>query len=207
MVRRKESGFTLVEIAIVLVIIGLLVGGVLKGQEFIVQAKIRNVAEDLKNTSAAITGYRDRYRALPGDDAGTGRWSGMTAGDGDGNITGLYLPAKPGDETALLWRHLRAAGFIPGEASNASPPTNAAGGVLGVQTGGLGLNGLIICSANLPARIAEAVDAQLDDGKASTGNIRSQLQTGSNDAASASAPTTNYADNGTNLYLLCMVGG
>ena len=43
----RQSGFTLVEIAIVLVIIGLLLGGVLKGQELITQAKIKNVANDL----------------------------------------------------------------------------------------------------------------------------------------------------------------
>lgn len=207
MAHNKASGFTLVEIAIVLAIIGLLLGGVLKGQEFIVQAKIRNVAEDLKNTSAAITAYRDRYRALPGDDAGASRWTGMTAGGGDGSLTGSYNTANATDETALFWRHLRAAGFIPGEASNSTPPTNAAGGLTGVQSGGLGISGVIICSANLPARIAAAVDTQMDDGNAATGNIRSQLQTGSNDAAAAAAPSSNYVDNGTNQYLLCMGAG
>ena len=81
----RQGGFTLVEIAIVLVIIGLLLGGILKGQEMITQAKIKNVIADMSGVSAAMYGYQDRYRALPGDDKAASRWSGATAGDGDGN--------------------------------------------------------------------------------------------------------------------------
>src|SRR5258706_11094880 len=58
----------LVEIAIVLVIIGLLLGGILKGQEMITQAKIKNIMSDFSGISAAYHGYQDRYRAIPGDD-------------------------------------------------------------------------------------------------------------------------------------------
>ena len=61
--RSKQSGFTLIEIAIVLVIIGLLLGGVLKGQELINSAKIKNVANDLNGISAAR--YCSSARALP----------------------------------------------------------------------------------------------------------------------------------------------
>jgi prepilin-type N-terminal cleavage/methylation domain-containing protein len=64
----SQQGFTLVEIAIVLVIIGLLLGGILKGQEMITQAKIKNVVSDFSGISAAYYGYQDRYRAIPGDD-------------------------------------------------------------------------------------------------------------------------------------------
>src|SRR5436189_6124876 len=71
-----EGGFTLVEIAIVLVIIGLLLGGILKGQEMITQAKIKNVINDFNGISVAVTSYQDRYRALPGDDGNaTARWT------------------------------------------------------------------------------------------------------------------------------------
>jgi prepilin-type N-terminal cleavage/methylation domain-containing protein len=66
--RSKQSGFTLVEIAIVLVIIGLLLGGVLKGQELINSAKVKNFASDIRNISTFIYAYQDRFRALPGDD-------------------------------------------------------------------------------------------------------------------------------------------
>ena len=66
--KARQTGFTLVEIAIVLVIIGLLLGGILKGQEMITQAKIKNVIADFSGVSAAYHGYQDRYRAIPGDD-------------------------------------------------------------------------------------------------------------------------------------------
>ena len=67
--KRNQSGFTLIEIAIVLVIIGLLLGGVLKGQELINSAKVKNLATDFKNIPVFIYGYQDKFRALPGDDA------------------------------------------------------------------------------------------------------------------------------------------
>src|SRR6266446_1037171 len=65
--KNRQQGFTLVEIAIVLVIIGLLLGGILKGQEMITQAKIKNVIADFSGVSAAYHGYQDRYRAIPVD--------------------------------------------------------------------------------------------------------------------------------------------
>ena len=85
--KTKQSGFTLVEIAIVLVIIGLLLGGILKGQEMITQAKIKNIINDFNGITAAMNSYQDRYRALPGDEnnaATVARW-GAAAFGGDGN--------------------------------------------------------------------------------------------------------------------------
>src|SRR5437870_6533189 len=86
--RSAQAGFTLVEIAIVLVIIGLLLGGILKGQEMITQAKIKNVINDYSGVSAAYHGYQDRYRAIPGDDPNAGtRWTtapAAIAGSGNG---------------------------------------------------------------------------------------------------------------------------
>ena len=67
--KRNQSGFTLIEIAIVLVIIGLLLGGVLKGQELINSARVKNLANDFKNIPVFIYGYQDKFRSLPGDDA------------------------------------------------------------------------------------------------------------------------------------------
>ena len=67
--KRNQSGFTLIEIAIVLVIIGLLLGGVLKGQELINSAKVKSLATDFRNIPVFIYGYQDKYRAIPGDDA------------------------------------------------------------------------------------------------------------------------------------------
>src|SRR3979490_1432002 len=125
--RRKstEAGFTLVEIAIVLVIIGLLLGGVLKGQEMIAQAKIKNVINDFNGVTVAITSYQDRYRAIPGDDQNAAaRWAAQgpataTPPQGDGKINGAYnandtggsnSAPSSGAESNLFWQHLRIAG-------------------------------------------------------------------------------------------------
>src|SRR5258706_14626672 len=110
----SESGFTLVEIAIVLVIIGLLLGGILKGQEMITQAKIKNVINDFNGVTAAVNSYQDRYRALPGDDlTAAGRWAGAQAGSGNGQFDApacVYneVPAAPPGmkECNLFWVHL-----------------------------------------------------------------------------------------------------
>src|SRR5262249_35034469 len=98
MKRTQEQGFTLVEIAIVLVIVGLLLGGILKGQEMITQAKIKNSISDFSGVSAAYFGYLDRYRSTPGDDASATRWSGATAGNGDRKLAGLFNSTTAGDE-------------------------------------------------------------------------------------------------------------
>ncbi|MGZ5736798.1 MAG: prepilin-type N-terminal cleavage/methylation domain-containing protein, partial [Burkholderiales bacterium] len=63
---KRHGGFTLIEIAIVLVIIGLLLGGVLKGQELITAARVRNFIQEEDAVKAAYFGFLDRYRALPG---------------------------------------------------------------------------------------------------------------------------------------------
>ncbi len=117
-----EAGFTLVEIAIVLVIIGLLLGGILKGQEMITQARIKNIINDFNGVTVAVTSYQDRYRAIPGDDLNaSARWTvqAPASGDGNGVIKGLYN-APPGAaapataaESNLFWQHLRIAGFVP----------------------------------------------------------------------------------------------
>src|SRR4051794_8749881 len=98
---RKQHGFTLVEIAIVLVIIGLLLGGILKGQEMVTQARIKNSIADFSGISAAYYGYLDRYRAIPGDDGGASRWSGATPGNGNGIIAGKYNSTTATDESVL----------------------------------------------------------------------------------------------------------
>src|SRR5437764_9851921 len=90
--KKVGQGFTLVEIANVLVIIGLLLGGIQKGQEMITQAKIKNVIADFSGVSAAYHGYQDRYRAIPGDDPNAGtRWTTAPAaipGSGNGVVDG-----------------------------------------------------------------------------------------------------------------------
>ncbi len=209
--KNNQGGFTLVEIAIVLVIIGLLLGGVLKGQELITQAKIKNVANDLNGMSAAIYGYQDRYKRLPGDDPGQDRWSvggaALSVGDGSNTLSGGYASTTDSEETRKFWLNLRLAGFVAGDTSSvakgSTQPLNAAGGIVGVQTSGLGLTGTIVCTGSLPAKIAQAIDSQMDDGNATTGSVRAFLETSPPTTVGTAAPTANYQDNGSNLYVLC----
>ena len=214
--KSHQRGFTLVEIAIVLVIIGLLLGGILKGQEMITQAKIKNLLNDFNGVTAAVNSYQDRYRAMPGDDLGAaGRWAGAVAGGGNGQITGLYNAATAATYTSamesnLFWWHLRLAGFVGGATTGQAAgqqPNNAANGIMGVETGvtgtsGMGFTSAIICSSNLPDKIAIAVDTQMDDGQAGTGQLRGQLQTAPNPNTAATAAVS-YGETGTNQYLLC----
>ena len=65
--RKDEQGFTLVELAVVMIIIGLLIGGILKGQELITNARVTSSISQMEAIGAAYNGFRDQYNALPGD--------------------------------------------------------------------------------------------------------------------------------------------
>jgi prepilin-type N-terminal cleavage/methylation domain-containing protein len=220
---KAQHGFTLVEIAIVLVIIGLLLGGVLKGQEMITQARIKNIINDFNGITAAVYAYQDRYRALAGDDMSAAtRWvaNNAVSGNGDGQwaSTRGYATVLGGtptvaDEANLFWWHLRLAGFIPGTtvagAAAGAQPANAVNGILGVQTGAgastLGFASNIICSSNLPDKVASAIDTQMDDGAMQTGMVRSSGPQVAPNPALAALPggATTYVENGTDQYTIC----
>ena len=153
----KQKGFTLVEIAIVLVIVGLLIGGVLKGQEMITNAKLKRIESDNAGFAAAIFSYQDRYMQLPGDDSDAEDRFTVYAvgdpvnGDGTGTIDGVWSAASTGDitlaltsETNMFFAHLRAAGVIPGGGVDDTKPTNAYGGQIGIQDGALNISGHVI---------------------------------------------------------------
>jgi len=95
--KKGQTGFTLIEIAIVLVIIGLLLGGVLKGQELINSAKVKNLANDMRAIQTAVFAFQDKYKALPGDYLAatansTFGGTGYTTGDGNGVISAAEAP-------------------------------------------------------------------------------------------------------------------
>lgn len=185
--KKTQSGFTLIELAIVLVIIGLLLGGVLKGQELINSAKVKNMATDFKNIQVYIYGYQDKFRALPGDDAkandhvanGTVATTGGTVGNAV--IEGSWNSTTVTEESALFWQHVRLAGLAAGPVSTADAsyfPTNADGGRIGVQsvagfTKITGMSGAyVICSDGILGKFAKQLDVALDDGETSTGSVR-----------------------------------
>jgi len=114
----KQKGFTLVEIAIVLVIIGLLLGGILKGQELINSARVRNLADQNSGIQAAYYGYIDRYRQVPGDWLFTSASQALgvtvnlpTAAAG---LTGNGQLDNTTMEAAAVWEHLAKANFLGG---------------------------------------------------------------------------------------------
>lgn len=200
----KQKGFTLVEIAIVLVIVGLLIGGVLKGQEMITNAKLKRIESDNAGIAAAMFSYQDRYLQLPGDDDDAeGRFT-LFAGDltlngnSNGSIEGLWIGdsglAAPNNETGNFWRHLRAAGLIPGDGLDDTQPTNAYGGNIGLRDGSLLIAGHVTIFGSIEGPIASIIEARLDDGDPASGRIQSDLTTALMDGGIASS-AADYLDN------------
>ena len=187
--KRNQSGFTLIEIAIVLVIIGLLLGGVLKGQELINSAKVKNLANDFKNIPVFIYGYQDKFKSVPGDDKKAETNVGAAAaniGNGDGVINGQWNSTTDTDESYLFWLHVRLAGLAPGPTSLTDAnyiPTNAAGGNIGIQSGSLtappikdkggsAIRGsYVICSDGILGKFVKQLDSTMDDGNTGTGSM------------------------------------
>jgi prepilin-type N-terminal cleavage/methylation domain-containing protein len=212
---KNQKGFTLVEMAIVLVIIGLLLGGVLKGQELIDNSKIKNAINDLKGISAANNGYFDRFRAQPGDDgplatlqARGGSWATITlGGNANGNLDVTAAQTFTGaGENATFFQHVRAAGFLAGDqtlvANVAALPVNSFGGVMGVTANavtGMPL-GKYVCASRIPGKAARAIDVSMDNGDPDSGTIMATTAVaGANTAPGAAA--TVYVD--TAVYTLC----
>ena len=180
------------EIAIVLVIIGLLLGGVLKGQELINNAQVRNLADSTSGIQTAYFGFIDRYRRVPGDWNRTSANNaiGGTVNSG-GNGNGRLDNSANWNEPNAVWEHLSKAGFIngsydgPGDTeptidNNAGPfnPFYAAMIIARTDnyidiTGGQPKRLHLIIGRGTPVDIARELDTKLDDSNPETGSLRS----------------------------------
>ncbi len=219
-----QRGFTLAEVAIVLVVIGLLIGLILLGDGILAQSRIKFVANQFEGLKVAVLTYQDRYAALPGDDIrAAGRWpAGAKAGTGDGRIGGSYQAPPPGGnplvtltidpvtgdgESLNFWWHLRLAELIiapPTPITPVAQPLNHYSGVIGVQWAPLGFPRLAVCAANLPGEIAIGVENMLDDGDPRRGLIRAAKQSADNQPiAAADATVTAFTTGDTDAYILC----
>lgn len=183
--RGRSAGFTLIEVAIVLVILGLLVGALVKGQELISGARVYNLVALQTGIKSAFFAFQDRYRALPGDYRFATQNVPAAAGNGNGNgrVEAIGSPL----ETLLVWDHLSKSGLLnfgfsatsAASHSAATTPANAYGGFLdlaydnayadvavppnrhNLKTGG-----------QLPVMMLAEVDRKIDDGNAATGIFR-----------------------------------
>lgn len=189
MYNNKQKGFTLVEIAIVLVIIGLLLGGILKGQELINSARVRNLADQNSGIQAAYYGFIDRYRQVPGDwivadaEQAIGDPDIDVGGNGNGRVDNTYA------EAAALWAQLGRAQFLSGGFTPAAAdptndveyaavaPVNAFNGPL-ILTRNRGYTGTrsdrlnLHMGRNVPVNIARELDVKIDDSLPNTGVLR-----------------------------------
>ena len=194
---RFVRGVTLVEIAIVLVVIGLLLGGILKGQELINNARVRAVTDKQAGLKVAWYAFLDRYRGMPGDlhnavrfipGAGPNRTGAKGLASGDGFIHGR--------ESAIVFQHLAGAGLLRcqnctttalvgavGELTAANSPTNDFGGVMAIfmdssyygTTGTRQTRLVSQMGPNLPSNIIRDVDLKSDDGLPFAGDLVASL--------------------------------
>lgn len=212
--KNQQGGFTLVEIAIVLVIIGLLLGGVLKGQELINSAKVKNLANDFRTIPTFVFAYQDKFRALPGDDGAAVTHVGATNnGDGDGRIQGDWNAAVANQacatESCNFWQHVRLANLAAGTTAFTADytPRNAEGGAIGI-TGVTPVaawpGNFFVCSSGIQGRFARQLDIMTDDGNTTTGNVRVICQGVCAQVAQGGAVPVNLTTaEDANLYTVC----
>jgi len=191
----KQRGFTLVEIAIVLVIIGLLLGGILKGQELINSARVRNLADTSTGVQAAYYGFIDRYRRIPGDWNATGAALAIGVPISDGGNDNGQIDNATGTENVepnAIWVQLAAAGFIQGSyAGGTVAPTNANGVSPLNAFNNVMLMGRtddfltspsvrlhLVVGRGIPVDVMRELDQKVDDSNPETGDLRAVVDTG-----------------------------
>lgn len=207
----KQNGFTLVEIALVLVVTGILIGGVLKARELIFNANLKRIERDKAGIVAAIYSYQDRYRQLPGDDNFAKQRFSIYSdgindpaatdinGDNSATIDGIWN-GTANSETANFWKHLRASGLIQGDGDDDTQPTNAFGGIVGIRNGSLLISGHVMIVGSISGDIAKILENRLDDSDPTTGIIQSDITSALMDGGVVSSAGANYLDS-TDYYM------
>ncbi len=220
----RQKGFTLIEIAIVLVIIGLLLGGVLKGQELINTARVRALNNNVDGITAAWFSFQDRYRAFPGDysqaTVNLPDPAGIVA-DGDGNgrvgITGANTDSPA--ERANVWVQLQAAGYVTGNYDAAGVitdeygcsvdtcPDNGFGAGMNLAFGNQIRGGALaadshelITGRGIPVEVIAELDRKVDDGEPESGAM--QLGLGGTGWATTDSDVCQRDNAGTSVYEL-----
>ncbi len=172
----RESGFTLIEVAVVMMLFALLAGVVLAANELILSARARALSADLDAYRTAHFGFIDRYRAMPGDMGTAVR--DIRGATGNGNADGRIEATGAMDEPSLAWEHLFRAGFLQGRQRADRPaPVNVFGAPARVEYGSR-FAGATAARHNfntgnlVPASVLAEIDRKLDDGFATTGAVR-----------------------------------
>ena len=207
---QPQRGFTLVELSIVLVIIGLIIGGVLTGQQIIQNARVTNAINSVQSYQAQFQTYAQNYGLMPGDDSSApSRFPNSSLTKSDiGNGNGVIATSNadsittPANEHLLVWAHMRAAGLIKNQVSKGSSavqPPNPFNGIYSFQTGAF--DGVfvttVLCMNNVSSDAALAIDTRLDDGVINSGSIQS-----TSGLVSAAIADTGYQSGST--YTLCI---
>jgi prepilin-type N-terminal cleavage/methylation domain-containing protein len=190
-----ENGFTLIELSIVIVIIGLIVAGVVGGQSLVKQSKIRNIIADIDKYKVAFNVFKLEYDKWPGDLNIATRYWGGDVQDGNANNAINFWPPGSNHEDLSVWEHLVRAELIPGtyngeisgvrysyDINAPRGPFEDTGYNIITSGGHYNKRGTQVTYASLtnnvfgfmngpaiPVQIAKAIDDKIDDGEASTG--------------------------------------
>jgi prepilin-type N-terminal cleavage/methylation domain-containing protein len=218
--KKSQKGFTLVELSIVLVIIGLIISSVLVGQDLVKAAELRSIVTQYESFNSAVGAFRGKYNGLPGDVAGQTNFGFTGNGDGDGILSTSTDLAGDGagdlGENLMFWNHLGSTGasLISGSYNaatvdvstvSATLPSSKVGEywgvfasagmnyyVVGVTGGG---SGVYLTTAVFTPIEAQGVDEKIDDGRPGRGIVQ------------ARGPHTTNADDGTLNTCASAVGG